>query len=596
MWLEGILIVLVTLGGIYWIIVWWSVRSFFRQARPAEPNSWPSVSILKPVKGLDTEAYENFASFCRQEYPAAPYELLFGVSDSSDPAVALVKRLQREFPQLSIRLLIATERGLNPKSSILQHLASQARHDVLVISDSDIRVTPDYLRRVVSPLEDASIGLVTCLYRSYSPLTRTLAGRLEALYLDSSFLPSAVIAQRLLKLPVGLGATMAVRRGDLERMGGYAGIADYLSDDYQVAAGITELGLKVRLSDYVVSHRIHTAGFREQWEREVRWARSIRALHPKSYPGLLLTYSTPMACGLVVASGGSPWTAGALCTALCLRWLLAYRIARDFAQPESLRHLAWLPVRDFLSAGVWCAGAVGSNITWRGTTYRLLADGRLCTQAARSRLHPGVVLASAVQWFDGMLRRYLRIYEFTSHEDCLLRLSLVDAEADVTLSDGTHVHRGERIGELHFWNEHVPPMGSGGPDVAWALVFQRALRHTMAEFAEHVKSDPRVQDVQAFRAELMFASRNMPRILRSLQKYSGFEAVEVSRPRGMLKSLHELADDWLRWLLIWTFNPHSLKQNWPAKQRHEIWITRGVLISRFGLHEVNAMGDGMRPN
>jgi hypothetical protein len=270
-------------------------------------------------------------------------------------------------------------------------------------------------------------------------------------------------------------------------------------------------------------------------------------------------------------------------------------MAVDMGQCGARRHLIWLPVRDFLSAGVWFAGLAGKQITWRGAPYRLLPDGRLFAASAVRGDRVREFAAAAVRRLDRALRRYLRIYEFTNREDCLIRLSLGVSDSEVQLSDGTRVRPGECIGELHFWNEHVPPMGKEGPSLAWAVAFERALRNTLAEFADYVGHDAELRAVQAFRAELMFASRNQQRILGHMQARFGFEEVSTDRHRrGLLKQMHEMADDVLRWGLIWAFNPNSLKGNWFAKRRHELWITRDVLISRFGTRGAGATGKELR--
>jgi len=192
------------------------IYEFFRDSTEPEESYSVPVSILKPVRGVDPEAYENFASFCRQDY--GEYELLFGVADPADPVVWVVARLQRDFPTLPIRLFVAPPYGANCKASILHYLAGQARHGVLVVSDSDVRVTPDYLRRVVGPLRNRDIGMVTCLYRGEEALTFT--ARLEALYMGATFVPLVLAARKFVAMRLGLGATMVVRRYDLSRIAG----------------------------------------------------------------------------------------------------------------------------------------------------------------------------------------------------------------------------------------------------------------------------------------------------------------------------------------------------------------------------------------
>ena len=236
--LELVLLLLVILSWIYWLVAWWMVRRLFRAPELGDPCFHPPVSILKPVKGVDVQAYDNFASFCRQDYPR--FELVFGVSDLRDPVVAVIERLQRDFPGCTIRLICGPDIGANQKASLLSYLSDQAQHDVLVMSDSDMRVTPGYLGRVVPLLEKEGTGLVICPYRGEAAWT--LTARLEALYMGVTFLPSVVVARRLLGFNFAMGGTVAVRRSALARIGGFEPIVDYLADDYELGARIARDG------------------------------------------------------------------------------------------------------------------------------------------------------------------------------------------------------------------------------------------------------------------------------------------------------------------------------------------------------------------
>lgn len=371
--LVTVLLVLVAVSWIYWLVAWWLTRAFFLARRTMPTDFTPPVSMLKPIKGLDAQAYENFASFCRQNYPR--FELLFGVSDYDDEAVSIVKRLSQNFPQCNIRLVVGRPKGANRKASLLQCLAAEAHHEVLVISDSDMRVTPDYLRRVVAPLVDAQVGLVTCPYRGEVPLTT--AAQLEALHMGVTFLPSVMVASQLFHMPFAMGATMVLRRNDLARMGGFEAIADYLADDYELGAGIAGLGLRVVLSNYVTASILGTTSLREQWYRELRWARCTRYCRPREYPGLLLTFSTPLALLLLLFSGFATVGWQALVVSMLVRWLVGWWVTGYTGNWETRRWLIWLPVRDVLSALVWVAGGLGRHIMWRGEEFVLHSDGRM---------------------------------------------------------------------------------------------------------------------------------------------------------------------------------------------------------------------------
>ena len=392
--LHKLLLLLVLAGWIYWLVATALVCLFFRHGPkrldrgtesstpgPSSSQHEPPVSILKPVKGIDAQAYENFASFCLQDYPE--FELLFGVADPADPVIPLVERMQREFPHLNIRLVIAGALGPNRKAGILHHLAACASHEILVVSDSDMRVSPDYLHRVVAPLADPAIGMVTCPYRGDSALT--FAARLEALHMGVTFLPSVLVARQLLAMRFAMGATMVLRRADLERAGGFIAVSDYLADDYQLAIRISDLGLRVMLSDYVVASVLGATRFVEQWNREVRWTRTNRANRPVEYPGLLITFSAPLALVLALLAPADPLGWRLLAASVVLRWMLGWITTGYTGDTEARRWLIWLPVRDMLSALVWCAGGLGRRIHWRGEEYTLEPDGRLVSASSPCR-------------------------------------------------------------------------------------------------------------------------------------------------------------------------------------------------------------------
>jgi len=367
------LFVLIVCSWLYWAAAWWLVREFFLDTGDPPANFRPPVSVLKPVRGMDAWALENFSSFCRQAYPQ--FEILFGVSDPSDSVCGVIQRLQDEFPGTLIRLIAAPTIGSNRKASILHALAQEARYEILVISDSDMRVQPDYLERVVTELANDKVGLVTCPY--VGKLAQSPSAWLEALHMGATFLPSVVVARRLLNMRFAMGATMALRRRDLEGLGGFAAFADYLADDYQLAVRMADLGRTVYLSHYVVECVLGATRFRDSWGREVRWARTNRVSRPREYPGLLLTFSTPLSTLLLLFGGFEPLGWRALAISLLLRWFVAWQVSGCTGDGCTWQCLLWLPIRDSLSALVWCAGAVGHSVTWRGQVYHLQPDGRM---------------------------------------------------------------------------------------------------------------------------------------------------------------------------------------------------------------------------
>jgi ceramide glucosyltransferase len=283
-----------------------------------------------------------------------------------------------------VRLVVASATGANPKVAILRTLADASRYEVLVVSDSDVRVAPDYLRRVVAPLADEGLGMITCPYRGTAPLT--LTARLEALYMGVTFLPSVMVARQYLDMRFALGATMALRREDLARAGGFAAVADCLADDYQLGAAIAATGKRVALSDYMVSIHLGPTTFREQWDREVRWARCASVSRPLEYPALWFTYSTPLGVILVLVLGSGALAWAPLGVSLLLRWAVGWWVTGYTGEEDLRRWLIWLPLRDMLSALVWLAGAAGRRVVWRGERYVVRADGRMEPVRRRERV------------------------------------------------------------------------------------------------------------------------------------------------------------------------------------------------------------------
>ena len=364
----------------YYLICLYSAARFLGErkaagegARPAPPT--PPVSVLKPLKGTDPEMYESFRSHCLQDYPE--YEIIFGVSDPADAALQLVERLKLEFPRCAIRAMVCSESlGSNTKVSNLAHMLGQAKYETILVNDSDIRVESDYLRRVLAPLEDNQTGLVTCLYRGTA--SPTLGSRLEALGISTDF-AAGVLAARQLEggIRFGLGSTLAFRRRDLEAIGGFEALVDYLGDDYEIGKRLADRGLKVRLSDVVVETFLPAYTLREFFDHQLRWGRTVRDSRRWGYLGLVLTFGFPWAVVAVVGSRGAPWSWTLLAAALALRFavalVVAWSVLRD---PQVLRFLALLPLRDFVALLVWSASLVGRKVVWRGDSFTL-KDGKL---------------------------------------------------------------------------------------------------------------------------------------------------------------------------------------------------------------------------
>jgi ceramide glucosyltransferase len=361
----------------YCVLCIWAARRYASESKVplALVSDLPPVSILKPLKGMDPEMYESWGSYCLQNYPE--YEILFGVSDANDPAAALVEKLQCEFPRQSIRLVMCgKDLGANGKVSSLAQLAAEAKYGIFLVNDSDIRVAPDYLWIVITELRLPNTGLVTCLYRGVP--AKTLASRLESLGISTDFVPGVLAAKHIEGgLHFGLGSSLAFRRKELEAIGGFESIVNYLADDYELGKRIAERGLKVVLSSSVVETFLPAYGFAGFFSHQLRWARTIRASRPGGYAGLLLTYTLPWAALCLLLARGAMWAWPLLAVAVMLRITMALASAVSVLKDEDAMRSLWLlPLRDFLAPVIWFAGWFGRKIVWRGEEFEL-QNGKL---------------------------------------------------------------------------------------------------------------------------------------------------------------------------------------------------------------------------
>lgn len=345
-----------------------------RLDRPDEAFT-PPMTILKPVKGLDPELLENLRSFCRQDYPT--YGILFGVADPQDPALGVVRQVLAEYPEADARLVPCPEAiGPNGKVSSLQQMAALARHEILVVSDSDTRVAPDYLRRVAAPFADPRVGLVTALYRGVSPAG--LAAHLERLIIHTLFIPGVLIAYLLEGMTFALGATMAVRRKVLEQVGGFAAFAHVLAEDYQMGQRAVAAGYTVALADTVVDCVLGRMPAPHFLTRQIRWARTMRSCRPGGYLGSLIRHGIFLSLLLLLVEGPTGLALGLLSATIALRLAVAVVVSvRVLRLPDPAQGLWFLPVADALSLLLWALAFAGNTVTWRGRRYRLVHGGRL---------------------------------------------------------------------------------------------------------------------------------------------------------------------------------------------------------------------------
>jgi ceramide glucosyltransferase len=375
---EIIAILGVISSSLYYLLCLLSAGKFLREQAQADHAAFePSgignlapVSILKPLKGTDPEMYESFRSHCLQDYPE--YEIIFGVSDPNDSAIENVLKLQREFPDRRIHLVVCRQiLGANVKVSNLAQMLGEARYDYLIVNDSDIRVNRDYLGRVVKPLGDSRVGVVTCLYRGVA--AATLGSRLEALGISTDFCPSVLAARELEgEIRFGLGSTLAFRRTDLQKIGGFEIIVDYLADDYELGKRIADLGLKVKLSDVVVETFLPPYRFQDFLAHQLRWARGVRDARAGGYVGLIFTFGIFWALMALIASYGSAWAWSVFAIACGLRFAVALLVGgRVLCDAQALKYLWLIPVRDLIAVAVWIASFMGHTVTWRGDRFHL---------------------------------------------------------------------------------------------------------------------------------------------------------------------------------------------------------------------------------
>jgi ceramide glucosyltransferase len=351
-------------GAIYNLLIIAGAISF--RSRRSAGNFTPPVSILKPLRGRDADFYLAIRSHAVQQYPE--FELIFGSADPKDPALADIERLRLEFPHIPIRVVPTPNDAPNGKVGSLEIMAREAHNQVLLVNDSDISVEPDYLRRVCGLLAAPQIGLVTCLYRGRGS---SIASGAEALGIATEFAPSVLVARMVSAGGFALGSTMAFRADDLNAIGGFAALRDYLADDYQLGARIAGLGKAVALADTVVETNLGAGSWRSVWKHQVRWSRTIRVSRPAGYFGYILTQATFWS---LVAGLSGYWRVAAATLLIRLFAAVASMKALGFGPVASL---PLVPFRDLFGLAVWAAGAVGREVEWRGIRFKLSSDGRI---------------------------------------------------------------------------------------------------------------------------------------------------------------------------------------------------------------------------
>ncbi|MBL8236733.1 MAG: bacteriohopanetetrol glucosamine biosynthesis glycosyltransferase HpnI [Bryobacterales bacterium] len=344
------------------------IRRMF-QVRPT-PDAMPPISILKPVRGVDPLFYSVVCSHAQQDYPH--FELLFAVSDPADPAVPIIQRAIAEFPNRQIRLIYRSTQTPNPKVGALIDLAREARYDVLLVNDGDIRVPQGYLKTLAAELEQPNTGLVTALYRARA---EHFPGQMEALGVATDFAPSTLVAPLVGVTEFAMGSTLFFRRADLEAIGGFEAIGDYLADDYQLGRLITRAGKRTVLSSCIVETSLGAGTWREAWDHQVRWARTIRVSRGgiMGYLGLPVTFATLWA--FVAFLTGHPLMGFIL---FALRFNVAVLAGLMILEDRNtVFRLSLMPLRDLAGVAIWVAGLFGNTVQWGGRRLTLHAGGRI---------------------------------------------------------------------------------------------------------------------------------------------------------------------------------------------------------------------------
>ena len=376
--LAGIALGLAVVGGGYQVFqlfaAWWYLRRARRATEARGPVAYlPALTLLKPLKGLGVELYQNLASFCRQDYPS--YEIICGVESPDDPALQVVRQLRHDFPAVRITVAVEHAPGNNRKVANLRHMMRHARHDILVLSDGDIRVRPDYLRTLVAPLADPSVGLTTCLYRGLAPANA--AAVVESLSINTDFTPMVLSARLVEKLEYAFGASIAVRRAALDRIGGFGVIADHLADDFELGSRVAKAGFRNVLVPYVVDTVLDATTFGDVWRHQVRWARTYRVCRPASWAATIITHATTWGLVALLATGGSPAGWAALGWAVGMRLVGLVIVLRLLGDRDTGRWLWLVPLKDVASTLIWGDAFLGNEVDWSGQRYRVQADGRM---------------------------------------------------------------------------------------------------------------------------------------------------------------------------------------------------------------------------
>ena len=375
-WLSSLFLLLALAGCVYGLAAALLAGRFAGKspARLADDAPRPSVTLLKPLCGIEPNLYENLETFCRQSY-AGSVQVLFGVQSAADPAIAVVRRLAEAYPALRIDLVVdARQHGANRKVSNLINMSAEIAHDVVVLADSDMVVQPDYLERIVAELSLEGVSGVTCLYHGV-PTNTGVWSHLSALAIDVQFLPNVVMGTALGLARPCFGSTIAFTRQSLSQIGGFETFRDDLADDYAIGEALRAIGGLVSIPTFTVGHACVDTDLAGLWRHELRWNRTIRNVDPVGYAGSIVTHAFPLALIGALIPGAGQHALAVAALALACRIILCVRLERAFGLAA---HPYWLlPIRDILSFMNFSWSFVSGAVTWKGHDYRVVADGTL---------------------------------------------------------------------------------------------------------------------------------------------------------------------------------------------------------------------------
>lgn len=372
--LEILLLILISGSIVFYLACALCTRQFFTSTQEMTDTPTPAVSVMVPVCGLDAGAWENWSSLCTQNYPE--YEVLFGVTEPQDAAVEVLSKLVGNYPNQARLFTGLKPRGINYKDSNLSYLLEASQHEVIIFADSDIRVHPDYIRTVTAPLANPDVGMVTCAFIGYNP--QSLGAAVASFGRSFDFIPSLLIA-RIIDggLRCAVGTTIATRKTTLANYGGLH--LNRIGSDYNLGKRAAQAGYRVELSRYVLESDTGDESLGEVFERELRWARTIRYNRGPQYYTMVFCYGTVYCLPLLVLSGFASWAIALSLATWLIRYVQVFVSIFTLRCPQLLRWLWALPLRDLLSLVVWAMGAFGQNVYWRGRRLRVMGDG-LITQ------------------------------------------------------------------------------------------------------------------------------------------------------------------------------------------------------------------------